>query len=1171
LFNLVFVMNEKGGSIFMKQFRQLPLLMSVLLVVQLLFPVIGAFAAELQTPTNLKGTERYPGNVVLEWDAVPTISSYRVYKLDGETKTLMTQVTSNKATLNLSEGTFTFAIASTANGQESQLSNPLTLVIKFPEMQAPNNLRASVQGFTDLLLNWDAASYASYYKIYKVVNGNRELITTTTSTNITLASLPEGEYLYEVTSYSTRFGESQQGSQIGVSIVYPVMQPPTNITYSIQNGNDVSLSWQSAKYANKYNIYKVNNGSRELVASTSNLNFVFSNVPEGNHVYEITSYSYAYKESKTAAQIGFSINLPKLNAPTNLSLSISNGNDGILSWSKVDLVEAYKVYQVINGEKVLLQQTQAQQLSFKNMPEGNYVYEVSAYSSRFGESPTARIEQDLVHPDMQPPTGVQSYAINVNNIYIKWDKSEYANGYKVYQVENGERKLISDTINTFISIPNLSEGNYIYEITSYSDRFGESVLASHVEQEIVYPEIKAPENFKAAVNQEYNSIILWWDEVEYATAYNVYQVIDGKYELLLTTAYPRTQFLNMPEGKYVYIVQATSKYGDSPYSNEATAIVDPDLEAPSAPKASVIGDNVELAWEPVQGAESYNVYEIVDGERVPVGNTTEPELTLEEIKTGNHEYQIVPVSESGIEGEEFATVIVTAEDFDVNPPVTTSNATDVWSQGAFTVELTATDDRSGVARTFYSVNDGEFVEGTGFVVSEEGLNKVMFFSLDNAGNVEEIRTVEVKIDKTAPVTESNVEDGWLNQAFTVDLTATDDLSGVAKTYYSVNGSQFVEGTSFELSEAGIYTVSFYSVDNAGNVEEEKTVEVKVDEKAPETASNVTDAWLNQDFTVELTATDDVSGVAKTFYSVNDGEFVEGTSFVVTEEGLNKVMFFSLDNAGNVEEIRTVEVKIDKTVPVTKSNVEEGWLNQAFTVDLTATDDLSGVAKIYYSVNGSQFVEGTSVELAEEGIHQVSFYSVDNAGNIEEAKTAEVKIDKTAPQVSWNLEEVYALGSNLTIVYEAKDDQSGIAVEQVTVNGQIVPKGESVLLDQFGKYNVQVTVTNNAGLTTTLEKTVDVNLQAILEITPGIIKMNKGEFTARVTLPKGFEPNFDLSSVTLNGVAVIDKGKGSQQQASKGQFKFNREDFDWNKGEVEVEFRGMVNGQLIVAKTTVIVK
>jgi large repetitive protein len=1483
----------------LRKIKTLPIIVSFMLIVQLFFPIIGVLAAEVQAPANLKIYERYPGSAVIEWDAVPYSSGYKVYKLDGDTKTLTSQPTTNKAFISLKEGTYSFAVSSIVSGSESPLSQPVSIEIIYPEMQAPGNIQSKVERFYDVTLSWDTASYVHYYKIYRVVDGVRSLVTTTEKATHAFTTLPEGHYAYEVTAYNSIFGESEQASRVELDIVYPDMEAPANLTYTVANGNDVTLSWARSNHANKYNIYKVEDNKRTLVTSTTNLNVTLTNVPEGKHLYEVTSYSYTFKESENAAGIEVNLVHPDVKAPGNLNLSITNGNDGTLSWSKVDYASNYKVYQIIDGSRVLLKQTTYPQLSLPNMEKGNYIYEVTAYSDRFGESLGARLEQQVTHPDMQKPEGFTGTVLNVDTLYLKWNKAEYATSYKLYQVINGERKFVSDINNTYTAINNLPEGDYEYEIASYSDRFGESAQASKVEAAIVYPEILAP-YVQAYVNQEAKSIALWWDEVDFATSYDIYQVVNGVRTLVQPTPNTRIVFNNMPYGKYTYEVIAHSKYGDSPFSNQVTANVEPVLEAPTTPKGTVKGDDIVLSWDPVKDADSYNVYEEVDGEKVLVGNTNDPELTLEDLEPGEHTYVIVPVSPTGKESDTSTTVTVDVEQSDMTAPVTESNVVDKWNREPVSVELTATDDLSGVAKTFYSINGSDFVEGTSFVVSEEGLstvsfysvdnagnvekvktaevkmdeappvttsnvtdqwlnesylvkltatdvfsgvektyysvngseyangatvfvsdqgvNTVTFFSVDNAGNIEEVKTVEVKIDKTAPVTISNIIDQW-NQgevavdltasddlsgvsktyysingsefaegsaftvnagvgevsfysednagnveevktvevkidkkapetasnvtdqwnkgevaveltatddlsgvaqtfysingsdfvegtAFTVseegvnkisfysfdharnieeiktvevkidetapvtasnftdqwnqkevevELTATDDLSGVAKTYYSINGSEFVEGTAFTVSEEGVNKVSFYSVDHAGNVEETKTVEVKIDKTAPVTVSNVTDQWNQGEVAVELTATDDLSGVAKTYYSINGSEFVEGTAFTVTEEGLNEVSFYSVDNAGNVEETKTVEVKIDKTAPETSSNVTDqwnkgevavdlkatddlsgvaqtfysingsefvegiaftvtdeglnevsfysvdntgnveevktvevkidseapetvsnvadGWNQGEVAVELTATDSLSGVAKTFYSINGSELVEGTTFTFTDEGLNEVSFYSVDNAGNVEEVKTVEVKIDKTAPTVSFDIAAQQELGSTFTLDYLAADNLSGIAIEEVTVNGKSYQKGDQITLEEPGAYKLVVTVTDAAGWTTQVEKEFLVYIPVTLEVLPKVIKGNKGIFTVKAILPEGLESlTFDVSSFTLNGVATDPKNNGLQKQAEKGHFKFEREDFDWKKGEVTLVLRGYLdNGYLVIAKKTVEVK
>ncbi|WP_139368107.1 OmpL47-type beta-barrel domain-containing protein [Priestia abyssalis] len=1198
----------------------------------------------------------------MKWDAIYGASKYRIYKLDGDQKELLAE-TSDSYWYNprMKEGTYTFAVTAVKGTNESALASSVKVEIVYPEIQAPSGLTSTIRNGNDLTLSWQAAEYATSYNIYIVNNNEKKLISTTTNTSQYFPRVAEGNYVYEVSTVSSRFGESTNTNQVTVSIIYPKIQAPPGLTSTIRNGNDLTLSWQALEYATSYNVYQIIGNERKLIATTTNLSQYFPRVAEGNYVYEVSTVSNRFGESTSTSQITVSIVYPEIQAPTGLKSTIRNGNDLTLSWQVAEYATSYNVYQVSGNEKKLVGTTTETSQYFPRLAEGNYIYEISTVSNRFGESTnSSQITVSIIHPKIQAPTGLKSTIRNGNDLTLSWQAAEYATSYNVYQVSGNEKKLINTTKETSQYFPKLAEGDYVYEVSTVSNRFGESSDKTQTVVSIIYPEVQIPV-VQLQLNNR-NNVALSWNEVDYANSYNIYKILNGEFVFLNTVNTNSYYVVNLTDGVHEFVVAAVSnRFGESPYSKKVITDVKPELEAPSSAVPSVEGDDLTLTWSTVSGAESYNVYEVVDGELVLVGNVTGTSSIIKDLEAGDHEFRIVPVSDSGVEGAEYTTVTVEAEkftspleapvvkepvvegddvtvswepvtnaesynvykvvngelvlventretsitvenleagdyefrvvpvtssgeegekygtvnveaeQFDIEPPVTTSNLSTEWHKGEVTAELTATDNLSGVAQTFYSVNGSEFAEGTTFMVKEKGINKVSFYSVDKAGNVEEAKTVEVKIDNTVPETVSNVSDKWYQGEVAVELRAIDDLSGVAQTLYSVNGSQFAEGTTFTVKKEGINKVSFYSVDKAGNVEEAKTVEVKIDNTTPETVSNVSDKWYQGEVTVELTATDNLSGVAQTFYSVNGSEFVEVTAFTVKEEGINKVSFYSIDYAGNVEEAKTVEVKVDVNGPETASNVSDKWYQGEVNVELTTTDDLSGVAKTFYSVNSSEFVEGTVFTVKEEGINKVSFYSVDNAGNVEEAKTVEVKIDKTAPAISWDLVDEYELDSKLIVSYDAKDDLSRIVVETLTINGEEVAKGAAFSLDQPGHYDVKLVVTDEAGWTTTLEKTVTVYIPGNLEILPKVIKDNKGVFTVKVNLPKGFDTSFDLSSVTLNGVSAISKSNGSEQMAKKGQFKFNREDFDWKPGEVKVEFRGMVNGQLVVGYTTVIVK
>ncbi len=1031
---------------------------------------------------------------------------------------------------------------------------------------APTNVIAKNYNPSDVYIKWDTVSGANGYRLYKIVDEQKELIKETTDYSTTLTKLAEGTYTLAVSALKGS-SESVLSNPVTIEINYPEMYAPESFNYKVINGNDIKLTWGTAVNAQSYNVYQIVNGDKKLIKSATGTSITLNNVIEGTYSYAISSVHSFYGESTLSTSVNIDLVHPNMQAPTLVTYTIKNGNDIELTWNKSDYAISYNVYQVTNSESKLIKTTNSLSETIRNLPEGSYSYAISAYSDRFGESSLSQlININLIHPDMQAPFGLKSVLLNGNDVFLKWDNVMYATSYKVYQIINGQKELLNITNGNSIQFSRLPEGEFWYEVSSYSNRFGESEITNSISVDIVYPIIQAPVASVKMIDE--NVAKITWESVPYATSYNVYEVVDGQVKLLRTRYSTDFTLPDLPEGTYEYVVTANSdRFGESVYSNKAVVDAGPPLQAPAETNASVEGNTATLTWDEVTRAASYNVYEVINGELKLVENTTETSLTIEDLPEGSSEFRIVPVNAAGEESENYSTITVETAPSDVTPPVTVSDLVEACTNQDVAVQLTATDDESGVAKTFYSIDGAEFVEGTTFTISEEGEHEVSFYSVDNAGNKEDATTVKVHVDKTAPVTTSNAVEGWLNQDTEIGLTVTDNGCGVDKTFYSVDDSEFVEGSTVLVDE-GIHQVSFYSIDKAGNKEETKTIEVKVDKTPPVTTSDAPADWSKEDVTVQLTATDNLIGVDKTYYSINDSEFLEGTSFTVSEEGVTNVSFYSVDKAGNIEEAQTIEVKIDKTAPETNSNVMDSWSKEDFTVELTVTDNLSGVDKTYYSVNGSEYVEGTSFTISEDGIHEVSFYSVDKAGNVEEAKTVEVKVDKTAPEVSWDLADEYALGTDLPS-YTANDAVSGIASKVLTVNGQEV---SNITLDQPGNYNVVLTVTDHAGWTTTVEKSYVVYIPATVKIKPGVIQENTGKFTVRVTLPAGFDSNgFDLETAKLDGVKANTGTNGLINQSKEGQFKFDREDFTWTSGNRTMEFRAMVNGYLVIGHDTVQVK
>jgi hypothetical protein len=96
--------------------------------------------------------------------------------------------------------------------------------------------------------------------------------------------------------------------------------------------------------------------------------------------------------------------------------------------------------------------------------------------------------------------------------------------------------------------------------------------------------------------------------------------------------------------------------------------------------------------------------------------------------------------------------------------------------------------------------------------------------------------------------------------------------------------------------------------------------------------------------------------------------------------------------------------VDTTPPVTTETQlpppnANGWNYTDVAVTLTATDDISGVARTEFDLDsgGFQVAPTTPIAVAPEGIHALQFRSIDRAQNVEETKHATIRIDRTPPE------------------------------------------------------------------------------------------------------------------------------------------------------------------------------
>ncbi|MEM3964526.1 MAG: PKD domain-containing protein [Thermofilaceae archaeon] len=126
-----------------------------------------------------------------------------------------------------------------------------------------------------------------------------------------------------------------------------------------------------------------------------------------------------------------------------------------------------------------------------------------------------------------------------------------------------------------------------------------------------------------------------------------------------------------------------------------------------------------------------------------------------------------------------------AEKRDVNPPVTRAIYEDTWHRADFTITLEAKDDLSGVAETYYRVNNGPArrvsVDGHPLITVEGANNTLEYWSVDKAGNEETHKFITgIKLDKSKPT--ANAGQGRkvsVGETVVFDASASADNIGIA--------------------------------------------------------------------------------------------------------------------------------------------------------------------------------------------------------------------------------------------------------------------------------------------------------------------------------------------------------------------------------------------------------
>ena len=512
----------------------------------------------------------------------------------------------------------------------------------------------------------------------------------------------------------------------------------------------------------------------------------------------------------------------------------------------------------------------------------------------------------------------------------------------------------------------------------------------------------------------------------------------------------------------------------------------------------------------------------------------------------------------------------------VAPPTTTAlvngaplPAASWYRTSPVTITLSSVaNDWATVTGISYTVNNGlpgAFTGSTGsftvpavpYPVPPDGTYTVQYWAQDSIGNTEAAKTLVINIDKTVPSASGAASPtgngfGWNNGDVTVTGTGSDPGgSGIdAATWHwsstkdGGNTPTVGTGDSVPLRAEGTYSVTFTVSDKAGNASlASEPVVVKLDKTDPTLTPNKAPDfdWVGGSVDVAAHAADALSGLDGVTWSCTKdgatGESGSGESLQLTDEGVYVVTFTATDRAGNSGS-GEITVKIDTTAPVTRDNAPPDWQSAAVTVTLTPTDDLSGVDKTWFKLDGGAWTVGTSVDVPADvkGEHTILYYSTDKAtpASVEAVKSAKVYIGSSTPAISVSGYPTTGAGwttQPVTLLFDVDPGASGFGGieykldggEWITVEQPVPPY--MVEISAEGRHTVSYRLIGAAGT-----PTADGQCSFGIDGTPPVVTLQSladGSTTgynkpALLFTPEdgavgsGFDPQQSAAEITLDG-------------------------------------------------------
>lgn len=427
------------------------------------------------------------------------------------------------------------------------------------------------------------------------------------------------------------------------------------------------------------------------------------------------------------------------------------------------------------------------------------------------------------------------------------------------------------------------------------------------------------------------------------------------------------------------------------------------------------------------------------------------------------------------------------------------------------VNISVDDDHASTLTTYCSWDNLlEFIYQGPFE-AKEGEHTLYYFSQDSSGYIETKRSMNIKVDATAPdvdvvlspSTPNGNEDYYISQlSITLNKEGTDDLI----RYKWDEGSTFSPYVSTLQAMDGCHALYYYSEDVHGNLQSVQAISYKMDITPPVTnltlvpnIPNGDNEWYKTKPAINFSQLYEYDRPGTTIYYYWDENFEDPYQYkdeFKALEGEHTLHYWAQDIAGNIEEMRELPLKVDSQAPESKfiCNLEAdkgGWYRDSPVVKIT-TDANSHV---YYTFDGSKEKEwpGTQEVKLDPGYHTFTYYAADEAGNRESAITETLNVDFTPPVAYLDAPTEAEVGKKVLLNASQSSDEVGIDKYYFDYgdgqnSGWISKPSATHKYNESKKYTVSVKVRDLSGQVSEQKAKVNIKDKAVINI-PGVADGN----------------------------------------------------------------------------------